>query len=166
MLKSYFTILLILTSKTPPNWFILLGKKPIYDYGDIIYDQVHNASFHQKLQSIQCNACLAITGGIHGSSKEKLYQELGLESLQQCRWYRKLCSFYKVFKNEGSSYLFNIVPIRNPAYSSRNHVNIPLFKTNHIFFKISFFHLPLSNGIISTPIRETQILMELSKTPF
>ena len=74
-----------------------------------------------------------------GSSREKLYQELGFESLQQCRWSRKLCSFYKVFQKESPRYLFNIIPIRNPAYSTRNHVNIPLFKTNHNLFKNSFF---------------------------
>ena len=113
--------------------------RPHFDYGDIIYDQAHNASFHQKLESLQYNACLAITGAIRGSSREKIYQELGFESLQQRRWYRKLCSFYKVFKNESPRYLFNIIPIRNLAYSTRNHVNIPLLKTNHNFFKNSFF---------------------------
>ena len=113
--------------------------RPHLDYGDIIYDQAHNASFHQKLESLQYNACLAITGAIRGSPREKLYQELGFESLQQRRRYRKLCSFYKVFKNESPCYLFNIIPIRSPAYSTRNHVNIPLFKTNHNFFKNSFF---------------------------
>ena len=55
--------------------------RPHLNYGDIIYDQAHNASFHQKY-----NACLAITGAIRGSSREKIYQELGFESLQQCRW--------------------------------------------------------------------------------
>ena len=55
------------------------------------------------------------------------------------RWYRKLCSFYKAFKKESPRYLFSIIPIRNPAYSTRNHVNIPLFKTNHNFSKNSFF---------------------------
>ena len=60
------------------------------DYGDVIYDQAHNASFHQKLESLQYNDCLAITGAIRGSSKEKLYKELGFESLQQRPWYRKL----------------------------------------------------------------------------
>ena len=82
-------------------------------YGDIIYYQVHNASFHQNLESLQYSACLAITGAEGGSSREKIYQELGFESLQQRRWYRKLCSFYKVFKNEIPHYLFNIIPIRN-----------------------------------------------------
>ena len=38
--------------------------------------------FHQRLESLQYNACLATTGPIHNTSKEKLYQELVLESLK------------------------------------------------------------------------------------
>ena len=34
--------------------------RPHLDYGDILYDQAY-MSFQQKLESIQCNACLAIT---------------------------------------------------------------------------------------------------------
>ena len=71
---------------------------PHLDYGNIIYDQTHNASFHQKLESLQYNTCLSITGAIRSWSREKIYQELGFESLQQSRWYRKLCNFCKVFK--------------------------------------------------------------------
>ena len=56
------------------------------NYGDILYDKAFSAFFHQKLESIQYNACLAITGAIRGSSKEKIYQELRLESLQHRRW--------------------------------------------------------------------------------
>ena len=52
------------------------------DYGDVVYNQLYNMSFHQKLESIQYDACLAITGAMRSTSKEKLYQELGLESLQ------------------------------------------------------------------------------------
>ena len=68
------------------------------DCGDILYDQTFNSSFHEKLESIQYNAGLAITGAIKGISREKLYQELGFESLQQQRWYRKLCLFFKIKK--------------------------------------------------------------------
>ena len=50
------------------------------DYGDIIYDQVSNPSFHWKLESIRYNAALAITGAIRRTSKEKLYKNLGSES--------------------------------------------------------------------------------------
>ena len=49
------------------------------------------AYFRGKLESIQYNAALTITGAIRGTSKEKLYQELGFESLQQRLWYRILC---------------------------------------------------------------------------
>ena len=80
----------------PRTALITLHKafvRPHLNYGDIIYDQAHNAPFHQKLESLQYNACLAITGAIHGSSRGKIYQELGFESLQQRRWYRKLSSF-------------------------------------------------------------------------
>ena len=40
-----------------------------------------NNSFHERLEPIQYNAALAVTGAIRGSSKEKLYQKLGFESL-------------------------------------------------------------------------------------
>ena len=59
------------------------------DYGDIIYDQAYNVSFHQKLESIHYNATLTIAGAITGTSREKLYYELGFESLVS-RWYHKL----------------------------------------------------------------------------
>ena len=61
--------------------------RPHFNYGDILFDQALNASSHEKIGSIQYNACLALTGTIRGTSKEKLYQGLGLESLQLSRWY-------------------------------------------------------------------------------
>ena len=41
--------------------------RPHLDYGDVIYDGTFNESFQNKLESIQCNAALAITGAIRGS---------------------------------------------------------------------------------------------------
>ena len=49
-----------------------------FGLADVIYDQTYNSSFHEKLESLQYNACLAITGAIRRTSLEKLYQELGL----------------------------------------------------------------------------------------
>ena len=72
--------------------------RPLIDYGDIIYDQPQNESFCEKLESVQYKAALAITVAIQGSSREKLYQELGLESLKSRRWYRRLCCMYKIMK--------------------------------------------------------------------
>ena len=54
--------------------------RPHLDYGDVIYDRAFNESFQNKLESVQHNAALAITEAIRDSSREKLYEELGLES--------------------------------------------------------------------------------------
>ena len=62
--------------------------RPHLDYGDIIFDQPKNESFSSIIESVQYNATLAITGAIRGTSQEKLYQELGLESLRSIRWLR------------------------------------------------------------------------------
>ena len=113
--------------------------RPHLDSGDITYDQAYNASFHQKLELLQYNACLAITGAIRGTSREKLYEELGLESLQLRRWFRKLSCFYKLFKSEHPHYLFKLIPSRSSSYITRNIHNILFFKTRHTFFKNSFF---------------------------
>ena len=120
--------------------------RPHLDYRDVIYDEVYNETFHQKLESIQYNACLALSGAIRGSSREKLYHELGLESLQRRRWYRKLSLFYKIFKENKPVYLFNLIPTKFSNYNTSNTDKITLFCTKHNFFKNSFFH-PLSlNG--------------------
>ena len=77
----------------PRHALITIYKSFIHsclDYGDNLYDKAFNASFHQKIESIQYNACLAITGAIRSSSREKIYQQLVLESLQHRRWYQKL----------------------------------------------------------------------------
>ena len=109
------------------------------DYGDILYDQVYNMSFQQKLESIQCTACLTITGAIRDTSKEKLYQEIGLESLQLRRWYRKLGMFYKIFKSKSPQYLFKLIPEKTSSYVTRNAENIPLFNIKRNFYINSFF---------------------------
>ena len=39
-------------------------------YGDVIFDQAFNNSFRQRLESIQYNAALAITGAIRRTSRK------------------------------------------------------------------------------------------------
>ena len=113
--------------------------RPHLDYGDTIYDQAYNNSFHQNLETFQYNAALAITGAVRGTSTEKLYQELGLGSLQQGLWYRKLCTFFKTLKEKSPEYLFNIIPTRNNIHRTRNSHNIPHLNLKHSFFKYYFF---------------------------
>ena len=113
--------------------------RPHLDYGDNLYDQAFNNSFKEKLESFQYNTCLAWTGAIWGTSKEKIFQELGLQSPRDRRWCRKLSLFYKILENENPKYLFSLIPTRRSLYSTRNIHNIPLVNTKHNFFKNSFF---------------------------
>ena len=48
--------------------------RTLLDYGDIIFDQPHNESFCERLESVQYKVALAIAGAMQGSSREKIYQ--------------------------------------------------------------------------------------------
>ena len=94
--------------------------------------------FNKKMETIQYNAALAITAAIKGSSREKLYQEFGLETLQQRRCYRKLCCFYKILKSQSPKYLYSIILIHNMSYRTRQCNKIPAINVKHDFFKTTF----------------------------
>ena len=57
-------------SKSLPRYSLVTIYKsfvrPHLDYSNIIYDQPNNESFTQKIEKIQYNAALAITGAIKG----------------------------------------------------------------------------------------------------
>ena len=55
------------------------------DYVDIIYGKPKNESFKDWLEKIHYNAALAITGAIRGTSQERIFNEIGLESLADRR---------------------------------------------------------------------------------
>ena len=48
----------------------------------IIYDQPNDTTYSDKIKSIEYNMALSIAGDVKGTSKEKLCQQLGLESLK------------------------------------------------------------------------------------
>ena len=84
--------------------------RPHLNYGDVIYDQPNNSSLSDKIESVQYNAVLAITGAIRGTPKGKLYQELGLESLRNRRWLRRMSYLYKIVSTKFPAYLYDLIP--------------------------------------------------------
>ena len=114
--------------------------RPHLDYGDIIYDKPNNDTFCQKIESVQYNASLAITGAIRGTSREKLYQELGLESLSDRRWSRRLCFYYKIKNNKTPSYLKTLLPKSTiPSYNLRISKSFTFPNPRTDRFRASFF---------------------------
>ena len=103
-----------------------------FDYCDVLY---HIPSMHTQLgmsltdlmeqaERIQCQAALAITGAWQGSSRSKLYEELGWESLSERRWCRRILQIHKIVSNKTPSYLKDKLPrCRRPLYSQNNNYN-------------------------------------------
>ena len=80
---------------------------PHLDYGNILYDKPSNYNFQNKMEKVQYRACLALTGGIEGTSREWFYDELGLHSLVKRRWRNKLVFFYKTVNRLLPDYLYS-----------------------------------------------------------
>ena len=110
-----------------------------FDYTDVAYDQSYKSSFHEKRELIQCNAALTVAGAVRGSSSEKHYQELGLKSLKNRRWFRILC--HKMLKSKSPRYPFAIIPTKLRVHKTRYSDNIPLLKLKDNNFRYSFFSL-------------------------
>ena len=87
--------------------------RTILDNGDICYDRPPKGSFIEKIKQVQCNACLIITDAFKGNLRERVYQELQLESLKDRRWYRKSFFVYKIVKELSPKYLILYLQLHN-----------------------------------------------------
>ena len=117
------------------------------DYADIIYDKPFNQSFKRKIKMVQYKAALVITTGvIKGVSRDRLYQELGLESLAERKWFRRLFYFH-------ISYLQTY----NNAVSEGVHltrIKLSQFQQEPKYLRVYFFHIALRNRVNSTTKQE------------
>ena len=112
------------------------------------------------MKRVQYSACLVITGAFKGTSRERLYQELGLESLKDRRWHRKMWFFYKILKRLSPKYLTSYLQLHNnPIYQTRSTAKniVKLTASRAVNFNNSFFPLcsqkwnNLSDDIKSLP---------------
>ena len=105
----------------------------------MIYDQPNLSSLANKIESVQYNAALAITGAIRGTCKEKLYQELGFESLKDRRWLRRLCYLYKIVNTKQPAYLYDLIPPFQRSSRNKGCIYEPFCRT--MSFKIPFYRM-------------------------
>ena len=109
-----------------------LCVRPYLDYGDIIYHiprKICDCNPHislnnvmVQLETVQCSAALEVSGAWRGTSREKLYDELGRKSLNLRRWSRRLVLFYKIFNTLTPDYTRKpIPPTPDLFYSLRKH---------------------------------------------
>ena len=132
------------------NELCKLYVRPHLDYGDVIYhipakvcDLSQNIvlpNLMDKLESVQYSAALAVTGTWRGTSREKLYTDLGWESLSSRRWSRRLTLFYKFVNNLSPEYTVDpIPPLHQSQYCLRKQGVIGQLKARTEKFKSSFY---------------------------
>ena len=113
--------------------------RPILDYADIIYDKPLTESFKDKLEMVQYNAALVITGAFKGTSHDRIYTELGLESLAEWRWSRKIFFFHKIVNGLLPVYLQSYINYCGEGvYQTRsaNQKNLRQFSTRTKIFEL------------------------------
>ena len=71
---------------------------------------------------IQYRAALAITGAIKSTSCDRLHLEIGLESLADRRWSRKIFFFHKIVNGLLPSYLQSYLNHYDGEYQTSQHV--------------------------------------------
>ena len=87
-----------LSVNVPGNALLTIFKLLIrlhVDYGEILYDKPETENFQNKLEKAQYRACLATTGAMQGTLRQKLYNKPGLHSLSRRRWFSKQIFFIK-----------------------------------------------------------------------
>ena len=112
--------------------------RPLIDYRDIIYDQPQNECFCQKIDSVQYKVTLALTVAIQGTSRDKIYQELWLESLKSRRWYKRLLLMFNIMNEKTPNYLINLIPKYESTIRTKNNSMLS-YKRRANCFKHSFF---------------------------
>ena len=91
--------------------------RPHLEYGDIIF---HDSARYlmDMLESIQYQAGLIATGCWKNTSREKLYKELGWESLSERRNLRRLLTYHKMLSHKAPAYLNEYVLNAPPPQDS------------------------------------------------
>ena len=94
----------------------------------------------EKLESVQYSAALVITGTWRGTSREKLYTELGWELLSSRRWSRRLTLLYKFVNNLSPEYTVDpIPPFHQSQYCLRDQDVIGQMRARTEKCKSSFY---------------------------
>ena len=81
---------------------------------------------------------------MQGTSRDKLYQELGIESLKSKRWYKRLSCMFKIMKKEAPNYLINLIPKCEQTIRTRNN-HIPSYQCQTDSFKYFFLASALND---------------------
>ena len=117
---------------------------------------------------MQYSAAIAVTGTWRGTSRERLYNELGWESLSSRRWSRRLILFYKFINNLTPDYTRDpISPLHETGYPFRNQPVVGQIRARTEKFRSSFYPDSLSEwNKLDPEIRESPSVSVFKKKLF
>jgi len=95
-----------------------LYVRPHLEKGDVIFHQ-RSSELMKAIESVQYQAGLIVAGCWKGTSKFKLYSELGWESLAERRTFHRLSLYYKILNNKSPPYLREFVLDSPPSGTLR-----------------------------------------------
>ena len=150
--------------------------RPHLDFCDIIYHipekinlfshAVELTNLMAKIERVQFQAAVAVTGTWKTTSRNRIYDELGWETLSQRRWYRRLVQFFKIVKDPTSpDYLKGpIPPPHTHRLGLRSGNEFPLMGGRIDQYKNSFYPQALQSWNSLDPIiRQTVSLSKFKK---
>ena len=151
--------------------------RPHLDYGDVIFHIPHTQSLFdssislhplmERMEQVQYQAALAITGCWHGSNRAKLYEELGWETLSD----RRLIQLYKIRNNMTPRYLSKNLPLqRSGSLRLNGPTKYQEYFCNTTRYMNSFFPDPIRSwnniGVTFVPLVPSPFLRRIFLASF
>ena len=115
--------------------------RPVMEYADVIWSGCTDTE-SDLLEHVPYEAGKVVTGAIKGTSRQRLLEELGWESMKTRRIIHRIVLFYKIINNYCPAFLFDLLPsqvFQRTHYSLRSSINFSVFATRTERFRNSFF---------------------------
>ena len=178
--KKTIGIIKHLSQFLPIKTLIVMYKslvRPHLDYCDVIIHSPPPVDMHnppppfedaplntlmKKIESVQYQAALAITGTWKGTSRVKIYKELGFESLSKRRSLHRIIQIFKILNNLTPAYLRDKLPARRIRLLRNDNPNVLRERTTRTErHEHSFF--PDAISLWNKTVREFQDVTTISK---
>ena len=144
--------------------------RPHLDFCDVIYhspekrnpfdSEIKLSVWMEQIERVQYHAALAVTGTWKGTKTDTIYEELGWESLNKRRWFRRLVQFYKIQNGLTPDYLKTPVPLpHRHLYPTRSGNDLPFMKWLTQPYRNSFYpDVVKSWNLLDPDLRQTASL--------
>ena len=121
------------------------------------------SSLMEKVERVQYEAALAITDALQGSSRSKIYDELGWETLSDRRKGRRVLLINKIINNNTPSYLNDkLPPFCREMFSGNIRATFHAIRCKTYRYMISFLPDAIASWNLFMEIFNSKVIPPLS----